>query len=214
MATEDHSSDIECAIKILESANAQLDSIREAFRVLKNLAEKGDVELCEGLGVWYAEGSHHLKQNPDKYLYYMKKAADAGSSFAMSDLGFSYMSGKYGVKQNTYMAHVYFYRLHKMFPDDKEYACYYALGLLNGHPTNPDSDMDNVANILLETSNSLFSQNINKAGNYSLGYSMIKDIADTGDPLACALLRSIKKSILEQIAERAVMKVLYSIINI
>lgn len=144
----------------------------------------------------------------------MKKAADAGSSFAMSDLGFSYMSGKYGVKQNTYMAHVYFYRLHKMFPDDKEYACYYALGLLNGHPTNPDSDMDNVANILLETSNSLFSQNINKAGNYSLGYSMIKDIADTGDPLACALLRSIKKSILEQIAARAVMKVLYSIINI
>lgn len=206
-------SDIEYAINILESANAEISSVRSALLVLKTIAEKGETELCEGLAVWYAEGSHHLKRSPEKYLYYMTKAAEAGSEFAMSDLAWSYLKGENGVVKDTFLAHLYYYRLHKMFPEDKDYACWYALGIFNGHPVDPESDRGVAVDTLLEASDELLSQTSSSLSKRILGYTMIKDLADEGYPMACAMLKELKKFIAQDVTAKVAMKILYAFVN-
>lgn len=201
-------SDMERAYEILGNRDSEISSIREAVLMLKRLAEKGCINVCISLAYWYRDGSHFLKKVPEKYLYYMSKAADAGSVEAMSSLAWTYLTGRHGVEQDTFSAHVYYYQLHQMLPSDKEYALYYALGLFNGHPSNPCSNSEMIFSTLLEVSDFILDKDICTYGIRGYGYAMIQSLANEGYPQAQAVLREVHKAIAAGLAAKAVMSMI------
>ncbi len=75
----------------------ELESMPFEQRV--DAAENGDVKAMISLANSYMGGDEDVEDNPEKCAYWMKKAAEAGDSGAMYDLGVFYAKG-YGVKRN------------------------------------------------------------------------------------------------------------------
>lgn len=205
-------SDIERAIGILENNNSSLDSVREAVRVLKMLAEKGVTDVCEALGTWYIEGSHFLRKSPEKFVHYMTLAANSGSEYAMSDLAWAYLKGADGVEQNHFLAHVLYHALHKLHPTDQEYTLFYALGLFNGYPSDPESDSGLLVDNILECSDAILSEDLCKSGLRGAGYAMIQSLANDGYPAAKAIVKELRVCIVEEVAARVGLNVFYSLL--
>jgi hypothetical protein len=66
----------------------------EQAAYLEREAQKGDVKAQYLLAGYYKGGSRALQASPEKYLYWLKSAADGGVPHAQHQMGREYMTGK------------------------------------------------------------------------------------------------------------------------
>lgn len=71
----------------------------KAVNILIAMSQRGDILASRKLGALYLVGAGKgspiiFGRDPDKYIFYMKRAADNGSVIAASDLGFMLLAGK------------------------------------------------------------------------------------------------------------------------
>ena len=75
----------------------------EAIRLLRPLADKGDVTAENRLASIYFWGGHGVRPDPAQATLWYRKAADQGNALAQAHLGLSYEHG-YGVPKDPVMA--------------------------------------------------------------------------------------------------------------
>ena len=205
-------SDMEWAASIMENPQSSLDSVRDALVLLKKLSEKGSLEAAELLGYSYGEGRNHLSQNPDKCKLHMERAANLGSTFAMDYLAWNYLKGECGFKKDGFKAHCLYHKLHNMEPDNNEYTIYYALGVFNGYPVDVDDDSCNISGITLQAVDKVMDASFYKTGNRGLALAMIKDLADKGDVLAKAMMKSVLSHISAESTAKVILNALFNLL--
>ena len=79
----------------------------EALNLFRFLAEKGDAEAQNNLGVMYDYGEGVPKDHAEAVRWY-RKAAEQGHASAQSNLGFMYLTG-YGVPKDYVQAYMWSY---------------------------------------------------------------------------------------------------------
>lgn len=72
---------------------------KEALAALRKASNEGDFDSTAALGICYLKG-FGTKTDIKQGLELLKKGADAGSHFGLSNLGYIYLYGKYGVPKN------------------------------------------------------------------------------------------------------------------
>ncbi|CAH9019260.1 tetratricopeptide repeat protein [Candidatus Nitrosacidococcus sp. I8] len=83
------------------------EDYKTAFKLLKKLAEQGNISAQSGLGIMYADGKG-VARNYEQAAYWYQKAADQGDTLAQYNLGTMYFDGR-GVVQD-YKQAVYWYQ--------------------------------------------------------------------------------------------------------
>lgn len=73
---------------------------QESFSVLRGRAEQGDPHAHYELGLRYEAGALDVTSDPDKALYWLRKAADNGNLLAMKRLAEIYEQGRLGVNKD------------------------------------------------------------------------------------------------------------------
>jgi hypothetical protein len=76
---------------------------KEAFPLMKNVAEAGNVRAMSLLGSMYLMGKG-VPENGNEAERWLKRAADEGYLDAASVLGMAYATGKSGIKRNVRLA--------------------------------------------------------------------------------------------------------------
>jgi hypothetical protein len=84
----------EAAFRKLESSPAQ------AVEELKKLATQGDLQSQLWLGDLLISGKNGVNPDPSEGVYWLRRAAEAGSTDAMANLGIAYQTGS-GVPKDT-----------------------------------------------------------------------------------------------------------------
>ncbi|WP_083440017.1 tetratricopeptide repeat protein [Altererythrobacter epoxidivorans] len=69
-------------------------STEKALEILVELSMRGDILASRKLGALYLDGHTGLAKDADKFVFYMKRAADNGSVIAANDVGFELLAGK------------------------------------------------------------------------------------------------------------------------
>jgi tetratricopeptide (TPR) repeat protein len=92
----------------LEDADAAIErgDYKEAYRLIKPLAEQGNAEAQYNIGGMYAEG-RGVPQNYGKAVKWFRKAAEQGNAMAQYNLGGMYFIGR-GVPRDFVLAHMWF----------------------------------------------------------------------------------------------------------
>ena len=88
---------IRVGYKYLNGINVKLDYLK-AYVIFRTLAENGDAEANNVLGMMYKQGTGP-KQNDEKALYYFQKAVDGGYAKAAYNIALMYKFG-HGVEQD------------------------------------------------------------------------------------------------------------------
>ncbi|WP_062180813.1 T9SS type A sorting domain-containing protein [Dysgonomonas macrotermitis] len=109
-------------------------SYMKAYNIFKQLAEDGDAEACNALGMMYKHGLG-VKQNDIKALHMFAVAAQRGYAKAAYNLGIAYKNG-HGVEQDFTKAARLFDRAAEMGFKDTDYAIAYSYHKGQGRKQN------------------------------------------------------------------------------
>lgn len=193
------------ALQILKNNPKDIETQEEAFKLLKDAADKGNFVAQREIGNWYLHG-FGTKANYEKAIEYFSKAIEQGDPQSMIALGVYYVNGTGGIPKNFETANIYFRKAAEI---DKNKRLYTYIGNIF---LKSNSDMggtfalpwlqkgaeagDSTAQYLLSY---CYIQGIGTPKNIQDGLSELQQAGDSLNPLALADMALIfEKGLFEQ----------------
>ncbi|GHT39813.1 hypothetical protein FACS189437_04290 [Bacteroidia bacterium] len=120
---QDRDNAMKYAFRTLNGVGVELD-YKKAYVIFRTLAENGDAEACNALGMMFKYGIG-FKQSDEKALEFFQKSAEGGYAKAAYNIGLMYKYG-HGVDQNLTLSMEWFEKANEMGHDNTNYVIGYA----------------------------------------------------------------------------------------